>query len=372
MYFDKVMKKVLYVSPHPYLCSTSSTISYNILKQLSLRDDIYVVCYAIIPEDSTFISDRKITSENIYIFDAKKSEENFEQCLKMSTPDLILINNKLSECVKYFELCEFYKCEKISIVNAYYEHFNSKLVNFLNNTCSEIYTHKNIQLGYEKKLISKEIACSQLKLDSSFFYVLTLTNNNSSRKRYDIYIKSVVMFFKMHDAEITKNVKFVLATNINKHFNLLEIFTIECKKHDLDLKFTDIFVIIQNPHTLDDSLLSLFYNIAAIGLNTSDGDGWGLWNLTHMSHGAPQIVPNLPCFDKFITNENSTCIPSKLSYYVCTNEGGEAHMIDPKVVAQVLFMYVTDKETYDKHSQNAVCETANFCWSNAVSELVAE
>jgi len=45
-------------------------------------------------------------------------------------------------------------------------------------------------------------------------------------------------------------------------------------------------------HPLPDRMLNLLYNACEIGLNTSQGEGWGLIAYEHAAAGAPQIVPH--------------------------------------------------------------------------------
>jgi hypothetical protein len=366
------MKKVLYVSQHPYLASTEGTITYNILQSLKAFD-IYVVCYAITPNANYFVIDRKIDYKNVVVYQSDNKMENFIQCVKLCTPDSIYISGTLNNNVQYLKACEFYECAKISIVNAYYEYFKPALVSYLNSTCNKVFTYNNLQLGASaQNKVTKKEACEKLQIDSNFTYVFNICNNKKSRSRYDIFVKSVVLFFSKYENEITQSVKFIVATHVNNYFNLFEIFVNECKKQNLNLKFTDIFVVVQDPHTLSDEMLSLFYSLSSIGLNTCDGEGWGLWNLTHMSYGIPQIVPDLPCFRKYMNEENGTLIESDISYYVNSQDGGEAHIVNPVKVADALYKYITDSSLYNKHVENIVCDTSSFDWNSTARQLFAD
>jgi D-inositol-3-phosphate glycosyltransferase len=46
--------------------------------------------------------------------------------------------------------------------------------------------------------------------------------------------------------------------------------------------------------TLSDEDMNLLYNASDVGLNTSEGEGWGLIALEHAAAGAPQILPAHP------------------------------------------------------------------------------
>ncbi|MFO1285337.1 MAG: glycosyltransferase [Rubrivivax sp.] len=46
------------------------------------------------------------------------------------------------------------------------------------------------------------------------------------------------------------------------------------------------------PHPMPDAALNLLYNACEVGLNTSQGEGWGLIAYEHAAAGAAQIVPH--------------------------------------------------------------------------------
>jgi hypothetical protein len=40
-----------------------------------------------------------------------------------------------------------------------------------------------------------------------------------------------------------------------------------------------------------DEDINMFYNVADVGVNSADGEGWGLCNFEQMGVGVPQVVP---------------------------------------------------------------------------------
>ena len=203
------MKKVLYVTPHPYICCTLSTIAYNTLKLLASKE-YYIVCYAITPDNSTFLSDREIPEPNVHIHKG----ESFAECIKLCTPDIIIINDTLSHFVTFLHDCEFYKCKKVGILPTN----NNKLMD-------NVLNHENFSIGLHFNKMTRQEACTKLELDPECTYILNLCNNNSSRKRYDLYVQSVVSFLSLNQR---RDIKFIIATNIYGYFNLYDIFHKEC------------------------------------------------------------------------------------------------------------------------------------------------
>jgi hypothetical protein len=358
------MRKLLFVSPHPYLNSTDANLCYNILKNVH---DVYVILYAIIPKNSIFIKDRLIEKENIHVYNGDESISTLKHCISLSTPDSIIFINNVRNCVLCIEESEFYKCKKFAIVNAYYNNINSNYLKYLKVSCHKIYTCDNLEIGYNLKKYSKTDACKKLQMNENITYILNLSKNKCLRKRFDIFIKSVVLFWKTNKPE---NVKFIIATELQGTFNLVEIFNYECIKQKVEIEFMDVFVVVKNPHLIDEDITSMLYSISSIGINTNDGEGWGLWNLNHITHGAPQIVPNFSCFRKFCTDDNSILIDTSWSYYNDNIEGGEANVMNPVNVADALKMYIYDSSTYDNHSQNALCDNVTCSWSKTTDQIL--
>jgi hypothetical protein len=65
------------------------------------------------------------------------------------------------------------------------------------------------------------------------------------------------------------------------------------------------------PNLLDDGAINQLYNISDIGVNTSNGEGFGLCQLEHMYTGAPQLVTDVGTY--------STFLPKTVATYVSNN-----------------------------------------------------
>jgi glycosyltransferase involved in cell wall biosynthesis len=76
------------------------------------------------------------------------------------------------------------------------------------------------------------------------------------------------------------------------------------------------------PNALSDEAINQLYNAADIGINTSDGEGFGLCQLEHMYVGAPQIVTDVGSYRTFLDDSTAEFIPANGKYYF---PGGMPH-----------------------------------------------
>jgi len=65
-----------------------------------------------------------------------------------------------------------------------------------------------------------------------------------------------------------------------------------------------------------DDDINVFYNLADVGVNSADGEGWGLCNFEQMGVGVPQVVPDIGGFKEFITSSNSIIVKPERSFII--------------------------------------------------------
>jgi glycosyltransferase involved in cell wall biosynthesis len=170
--------------------------------------------------------------------------------------------------------------------------------------------------------------------------VLLNANRNSQRKRLDLTIQGFVR-------ALTRNPRLhlMIASNLNPqtgaYYDIQRIFIEELGLHGLDpaVALRNLILVDTSAATvIDDMGVNQMYNLADIGINTSDGEGFGLCQLEHLATGAPQVVTNLPCYRGVLTDETAATIPaSGRSYFA----GGMPHGLwyptfDPAAVAAAI------------------------------------
>jgi glycosyltransferase involved in cell wall biosynthesis len=142
--------------------------------------------------------------------------------------------------------------------------------------------------------------------------VLLNANRNSQRKRLDLTLQGFVRALARNPA-----LHLMVATNLNPQtgafYDIQRIYTEELRLQNLDPTVALrnlILVDTSAPNVIDDAGVNQMYNLADIGINTSDGEGFGLCQLEHLYAGAPQVVTDLGAYAAFLDNRVAVRIPS--------------------------------------------------------------
>ena len=171
--------------------------------------------------------------------------------------------------------------------------------------------------------------------------VLFNANRNSQRKRLDLTIQGFVRAIKTG-----ANLVLILATGLNPQkgafYDVQRIFLEEVKETGLDIaSIASRFLLIDTTSEttlLDDAAINQLYNAADLGINTSDGEGFGLCQLEHMYTGAPQVVTDVGTYRTFLTDKVTTFIPSAFRAYFAGGmpHGGWYPLFDPEAVSKAI------------------------------------
>ena len=97
--------------------------------------------------------------------------------------------------------------------------------------------------------------------------------------------------------------------------------------------------------------LNTIYNAAAVGINTSIGEGWGLVSFEHAATGAAQIVPRHSACEE-LWQDAALMVDPVMSL---TTEGmlTEGHYVSPEGVAAALQRLYEDRGLLHELSQAA-------------------
>jgi hypothetical protein len=115
-------------------------------------------------------------------------------------------------------------------------------------------------------------------------------------------------------------------------------------------------IIMNNPQQLTDKDVNVLYNCADIGLNTCDGEGFGLCNFEHGAIGIPQVIPQVGGFRDYFNLENSFIVKPKWSYYSDNSRdivSGEAEICDIDDIIRMLEHAYENKDKLEKFGQKA-------------------
>ena len=196
-----------------------------------------------------------------------------------------------------------------------------------------------VRHGFNREVhfpIPKHLARRLYGISPSDFVIMNL-NRNQPRKRWDICMQAFAQVVKEAGNE---PIKLLIGTDINGAWNIIEVFERELGKLGLTLEDGMKHVILLDcPQQLNDDDVNFLYNTADIGINTCDGEGFGLCNFQQAAIGIPQIVPALGGFLDFFDNDCALMIEPIMTYYVDNSRdsvGGEAQLCDYRAFGKAM------------------------------------
>ena len=132
-----------------------------------------------------------------------------------------------------------------------------------------------------RRVLLGEIASSQIS-----FLVLN-ANKNIGRKRIDATLRVFAAFA----ADKPSGVKLLLKSSARTSDGCDIAGIVQALGLEERVLTTEALGM---PDTLDDAAMNRLYNAADVGMNTSEGEGWGLIPYEHAACGIPQILPAHP------------------------------------------------------------------------------
>lgn len=167
-------------------------------------------------------------------------------------------------------------------------------------------------------------------------------NRNSQRKRQDLTIMGFVELMKRHQ---DKPLWLLMATTVDPqkgaHYDIQRVFHDQLMRAGLDPNvYGKRMAIVDTapPNMLSDEGINQIYNMCDVGINTSDGEGFGLCQLEHMYTGAPQVVTDVGAYRSFLPTGTVTYVrPGPLVYQAAGMPLGLAvPSFDPNHVADAM------------------------------------
>jgi glycosyltransferase involved in cell wall biosynthesis len=136
----------------------------------------------------------------------------------------------------------------------------------------------------------------------------------------------------------------------------------------------EFILSLPNAQQVSDVDINLLYNACDIGLNTCEGEGFGLCQFEHAAIGCPQVAANIGGFKEFlIDGVNSTLVEAKWRYHIDKQRdgiGGMAEVCDPMDVAEAIWKYYSNPKLVVKHGNAARKNIlTNYSWEPIVNIL---
>ncbi len=225
------------------------------------------------------------------------------------------------------------------------------------------------------KPMSQDDARDQLRIPKDKFIVLN-ANRNQPRKRIDLTVEAFAEFaIGKPDTAL-----YLHMGTKDLGWDIVPMFERAMRRRNLDatnrlILTADSINYIQAP---PDEFLNLIYNACDVGINTADGEGWGLVSFEHASCRKPQVVPrHTACVD--IWDQAAVTVP--ISTWVTDKDLGVVRgLIDTHEAAESLTELYTNPDFYQEVAEccYTVTQRPEYRWENVaggfssiVSSLVA-
>lgn len=398
------MKRIILCGTHPEQFNGYSKVMFELSKYLAGCADIklHIFGFQNFYDRVDHKMERKLP-ENVEVYDvyAKENPKNKgfgENLLKdyivSVDPDIVIIYNdlvvinSLLNKIKELPMINFRIIPYIDLV---YQNEKNSLISNINLICDAgimftSYWESVIKFqGFKKQTyvlehgfnkdvfypVPKKLARRFFNINENDFVVVNL-NRNQPRKRWDICMMAFVKFLANR---MDEPIKLMIATNINGGWDLTEVIIAECRKYGINVSdFQKHVIMLQNPQQITDFEINVMYNVGDVGINTCDGEGFGLCNFEQAGVGKAQIIPNIGGFKEvFRKGKNSLVIDPKWSYYCDHGRdfvGGEPEVCDVDDYVEALEFYYTNQSVLEQHGQQARADILeNYSWEKMGQKL---
>jgi len=398
------MRKVILCGTHPAQYNGYSKVMFELSKYLAECPDLklHIFGFQNFYDSNEHKTERKL-SANVEVFDVYANEDPKNKgfgekiivdYIQNIDPDIVIIYNDLvviNSLIEQIKSIENRRFKLIPYIDIVYKNEKNALIKNIDKLCDggimftkywenvikyQGFTKKTyiLEHGFNKDNfypIPKKLCRKFFNMKESDFVIVNL-NRNQPRKRWDICLMSFIKFVSKH---IGEPIRLLIATSMHGGWDLSDLIVSECRKYDI--KIEDLkkhLIILQNPQQISDFDINIMYNVGDIGLNTCDGEGFGLCNFEQAGVGVPQIVPNIGGFkDFFIKGKNSILIDPKWTYY-CDHSrdfvAGEAEVCDVDDYINALEFYYTHRKIISNHGEAARANIlANYSWKSKGKHL---
>ena len=422
-------KRILWAGTHIHQSNGYSRVMYYITKYLGNYEDIELTIYGF-QNFNTCTDIQKLLRNEIHpsvkIYDAYANEEpkrngfgekEIGNYIKQNPQDIVIIFNDsiitsaitatiINECgnqKQFFKLISYMdqvytyqKKDYIAILNTYYDAIIA-FTPYWKEIAYKLGIRKDMPVyvlphGFDHNLyypIDQTIARIYYDYNENDFMVLNL-NRNQPRKRWDTTIIAWAEFVERHynvnitktinknDCKINKytgrQIKLVVGTMMDGFWDLMDVFENEIKFRNVPFEYAKTTIIsVKSPQNLSDRDINILYNACDVGLNTADGEGFGLCGFEGLAIGKAQITSYVGGMREFFNDNIALVIKPKLSIYLdCKNNGigGVAEICDPHDVAEAFWKYLSNPELMNKHAYRGRQHIlTNYRWEAIIKYL---
>ena len=285
------------------------------------------------------------------------------------------------------------RCKIVAYVDLVYRFENEALLNYIRNNTDAVvaftqyWADELTAAGFGRvfvaehgfsddvfKPLPKSLARAYVGLPDEDFLILNL-NRNQPRKRLDVCMEGFVLFVKgLADEPVRARLVLGCETNRGRGaWDLLTVLRAYCRKHGADADDMAKRVITLNQaHRRTDRDINALYNSADVGINTAEGEGFGLCSFEGAGLGVPQVASAVGGVNDFLTKNTAIMLAPKWGYYVTRDGvGGEAQVCSAEDVAQGLAHLYANRATLKSFGKRAAARVKEFTWDRAAGRFAA-
>lgn len=339
----------------------------------------------------------------VHVFDARCNEKpgqcgfGFDELARYVTcnrPDVIVVFNDMGVLCNILDKLKDIpyrkKCKVIAYIDQVYLSQHQRYIQFVNRHADAAiaftpHWEQNLrkigitiptyflQHGLDTSkvfTIPKDVARSKLGFDQDDFLILNL-NRNQPRKRWD---KCMQAFAQVVAHEPSSKIRLVIGTELTGAFDILEIYARELGKWGISFDVGMQHLIVMNgPQRMSDADINTLYNSADVGINTCDGEGFGLCNFENAAVGVPQVVPAIGGFLDFFNESSAIMVKPCTTFYVDNSRdhlSGEAQICDQSGFVDGVLAYYKDpvmKAAHGSAARRSILE--RYCWKDIAHKL---
>jgi len=341
------------VSTHVDQTTGYSKVAYNLLRQLATLSPKIKTYHFGFQRHPARANLRKVP-DGVIAYDAAANEDPKEdgfgfnkihEYLEMVGPDVVMIYNDPLVVHKFVESMKHEKGKSPYKLWVYldqvYNGIAPQLIDKINEHADRVYAFtqqwKDTYLKYGHH---PDVRVLEHAVDPTMFSVLPKdarysirskmnipqeaivffnANRNSQRKRLDL---TVMGFVRLLALDRKAPYHLLIATNLNPqtgaYYDVQRIFLEELGIHGLapeDFGQRLMLIDTSAPNVVSDETINQLYNITDVGINTSDGEGFGLCQLEHLYTGAPQVVTDVGSYRSFLDDGVADLVPSNSRVY---------------------------------------------------------
>lgn len=202
-------------------------------------------------------------------------------------------------------------------------------------------------------------------------------NRNTPRKRWDLTLMAFVeLLRRLATRPIDRAVILLVGTSNDGAYDIVHVYQAELHRRGLAIdEGMKCVRFVNDRQALSDRAVNYLYSASDVGINTCEGEGFGLNTLQHAAVGRPQVAPRTNAFVEYLDDDVATLVDPAHEYYACgmTGDGPGgclAQSCSPVAFADALETYVRDPEIRARHGAAARARILErFAWPDIGRKL---